>query len=84
VLEGEAAVTGDVIGVRMGLENADELDLLPFRRIQIRFDRVCRVDDHGEPGLFVADQVRSAPEIVVDKLPEQHVGDGTNECGYIS
>ena len=48
VLECEAAVTRDVVGVRMGLEDADEVDAVLRGRIQIRLDRVCRVDDDGD------------------------------------
>jgi hypothetical protein len=34
--------------------------------------------------VLVADEVRGAPEIVVDELLEQHPADATNHCGYIS
>jgi hypothetical protein len=73
-----------VIGVCVRLEDADEVDLVALRRLQIGLDRVRRVDDHCDPRLLVADQVRSAPEIVVDELSEEHDGDGSNVCGYIS
>ena len=57
VLEGETPVPRDVVGVRMRLEHADEVDLVAFRRIQVLLDRVYRVDDSGDACLFVADQV---------------------------
>ena len=68
MLEREAAVTRDVVGVRVRLEDADELDAVALRRIQILLDRVGRVDDDGDPRLLVADEVRGAPEVVVDEL----------------
>ncbi len=84
VLECQAPVAGDVIGMRMGLENDDDLDLVPLGGIQILLDRVGRIDDRRHAGSFVADEVGSASEVVVDELPEQHARDATNRCGYIS
>jgi hypothetical protein len=84
VLEREPSVTRDVVGVRVRLEHRDELDLVSLRRIQVLLGRVGRIDDDGGSRLLVADEVRSAPEIVVDELLEQHTDDATNHCGYIS
>ena len=84
VLERETPVTRDVVGVGVGLENPDELDFVALRRVDVLLDRVCRIDHHRNPCLLVADQVRRAPEIVVDELSEEHIGDRSNERGYIS
>jgi hypothetical protein len=83
-LEREAAVAGDVVGMGMGLENADELDLSALALIQILLDRVRRIDQDGDSGLLVADEVGGTPQVVVDELLEEHNGDGSNPCGYIS
>jgi hypothetical protein len=66
------------------LEDADEIHLLPAGGIEIRGDVVRGIHDDGDSRVLVADQVRSAPEIIVDELPEEHFGDRSNVCGYIS
>jgi hypothetical protein len=70
--------------VCMRLEHADELHLMSPGGVQILLDRECRIDDDRLPRLLVADEIRGAPEIVVDELPEQHGRDRTSRCGYIS
>jgi copper transport protein len=72
VLQREASVPGDVIGVRVRLEHADETDIAARALIQIRLDRVSRIDDDGDAGLLVADEIGGAAEVVVDELPEEH------------
>jgi len=84
VLESKAAVSGDVIGVGVRLEHADEPDAMPDALIQIRFDRVGRIDDDRDAGMLVADEIGRTAEVVGDELLEQHGTDATNECGYIS
>jgi hypothetical protein len=84
MLECESPVTGDVIGMCVRLEDADELDLVPPGGIEILLDGERRIDDDGFLRLLVADEIRGAPEIVVDELPEQHGRDRTSRCGYIS
>jgi len=74
----------DVVGMRVGLEDADELHLLPAGGIEVRGDLVPGIHDERDTGMLVSDQVRSAPEIIVDELPEEHLGDRSNVCGYIS
>ncbi len=60
----------------MGVRLEDTLDphLLLGRRLDVLLDRECRVDDHRDGGVAVSDQVRSAPEVVVDELPEHEHG----------
>ena len=57
VLEREAAVAGDVVGVRVRLEHGDELEPAAGALIQILLDRVGRIDDDGHSGVLVADEV---------------------------
>jgi hypothetical protein len=84
VLECEASMPGHMVGVRVRLEHADELDLVPLCSVEILLDGVGGIDDHRRARLLVADEVGGAPEILVDKLPEQHDDDASNRCGYRS
>ena len=84
VLEREAPVARDVVGVRVGLEHADEPDAAALALVQILLDRVGRIDDDGDSRMLVTDDVRTTPEVVVDELLEQHDPDASNGCGYIS
>ena len=72
VLEGQAAVTRDVIGVGVRLEHAHQSRLLLLRLGQVLPDCVGRVDDDRRPRGLVSDQVGRAAEIVVDELAEEH------------
>ena len=72
MLEREPAVPGEVIGVRVGLDDADDLDSALRGRREHALDRVRRIDDRGDAGFLVTDQVRRAPEIVVQELLEEH------------
>ena len=63
VLEREPAVAGDMVRVRVRLEDADDPDLVPLGFIDVLLDRVRRVDDDGFARGLGADQVRSAAEI---------------------
>ena len=73
VLERQAAVAGDMIGVRMGLEHADDPHACLLGFFEVGLDRVGGVDDHRLAGRLVADQVGRAAEVVIHKLAEQHV-----------
>src|SRR5205085_11457427 len=79
-----AAVPGDMVGVRMRLEDGNERDLAPTALLEILLDRIGGIDEHCHPGVFVTDQVRGTPEIVVDELLEEHERDRSNPRGYIS
>ena len=72
VLEREASVAGDVIGVRVRLEDADEPDVATLGLRQHRLDVVGRVDDDRDAGVLVADEVAGAAQIVVQELLEEH------------
>jgi hypothetical protein len=84
VLEREAAVAGNMVGVRVRLENRDELDVPALAFIQILLDRIRRIDEDGGSGTFIADKVRGTPQVVVNELLEEHACDGSNQCGYRS
>ena len=73
VLEREAAVPGDMVGVRVGLEHAHDPHARLLGLLEVGLDRVGGIDDHRLAGRLVADQVGRAAEVVVHKLPEQHV-----------
>ena len=72
MLQREAAVAGEVVGVRVRLDDADDLDAALIRLRQHALDRVRRIDDRGDACFLVTDQVRRAPEIVVQELLEEH------------
>jgi len=84
LLEREPPVSGHVIRVRVRLERADEPHVPPLALLEILLDRVRGIDDDGHAGVLVADEIRSAPESVVDELLEEHEPDASNGCGYIS
>ena len=72
VLEGEPAVPGKVVGVRVGLDHADDADVVPLGLLDVLLDRERRVDDDGLTGSRIADDVRRTPERIVDELREDH------------
>ena len=58
MLEREAAVTRDVVGMGMGRIRDARPDLAAVSGLRHdRVDRNGRIDDHGDPGLFVSHQV---------------------------
>ena len=61
VLEREPSVAGDVIGVRVRLEDADEPDVAALRLRQHRLDVVRRIDDDRDARVLVADEVEAQP-----------------------
>ena len=76
VLEREAAVPRDVVGVGVRLEHALDPHARLGGGLEDGVDQQGRVDDHRHTSLRVADQVTGAAQIVVHELPtEQH------ECG---
>ena len=72
VLEREPAVPGQVVGMRVGLDDAHDLEPRAWPPREYRLDRIGRIDDRGDAGLLVADEVRRAPEVVVEELLEEH------------
>ena len=72
VVEREAPVPGEVVGVRVRLEHAGQPHVPVRRLLQVLLDRVGRVDDDRDARVLVADQVRRAAEAVVDELAKDH------------
>src|ERR671925_288145 len=72
VLQREPAVPGDVVGVRVRLEDANDVRPARLRLVEVLLDRVGGIDDHRLPGGLIADQVGRAAEIVVDELAKEH------------
>ena len=66
----EPAVARDVVGVGVRLEDALDPHVLLRRRLDVLLDRERRVDDHRDGCVTVSDEVRGAPEVVVDELAE--------------
>jgi hypothetical protein len=84
VLERKAPVTGDVVRVRMRLEDAGQANGSSLALVEILLDRERRVDDDRDALVLVADKIRGTPEVVVDELREEHVGDASTGRGYFS
>ena len=57
VLEREAAVAGNVVGVGVRLEHCDEPESAEGTLIHIRLDCVGRIDDDGHAGVLVTDEI---------------------------
>ena len=72
MLEREAPVAREVVGVGVRLEHAHDPHALALRRLEVLLDRERRVDHDRLARVGVADEVRAAAEIVVDELPEEH------------
>ncbi|MDX6507943.1 MAG: hypothetical protein QOG06_2587 [Gaiellaceae bacterium] len=73
VLEREPAVAGDVVGVRVRLENANDAYAAALGLRELGLDCVGGIDDHGLAGCLVADQVGRTAEVVVHELAKEHV-----------
>ena len=63
---------GHVVGVVVGLEDVLDAEAHVARQLEVLVDLEARVDDRGDSGLLVADQVRRAAEVVVGDLAEDH------------
>ena len=85
MLEREAPVPGDVVGVRVRLDDAHDAHVAPLGLLEVLLDREGRVDDHGLPASRIADEIRRTPERVVDELREdQAARDRTSGSRYLS
>ncbi len=84
MLERETAVARDVVGVRVRLEHPHEPDAVARGLLEVRLDRVGRIDHDGDAGLLVSDEVRGAAEVVVDELAEEHALEGNTTLRYLS
>ena len=68
----EAAVAGDVVGVVVGLQDVLDADAEVAGEPQVLVDVELGVDDGGDAGVLVADEVGGAAEVVVGELAEDH------------
>src|SRR5262249_42955822 len=70
---GQIAVTRDVVGVRVRLEDVADREALLGGQAEGLGDAVAaRIDDEGLAGLPAADQVRQAAGLFVEYLLEDH------------
>jgi hypothetical protein len=74
VLEREAAVSRDVVGVRVRLEHPLDPDAGRRSCFEIRVGLERGVDEDGASRRRVADQVGRTAEVVVHELPEEQHG----------
>ncbi len=74
VLECEASVTGDMVGMRMGLEHALHPNAVRGCALEVLLDPERGVDDDGHARGGVADQIRGTAQILVHELPEEEHG----------
>ena len=72
VLEREPPVPGEVVGVRVRLDRADDAHVAFLGFFEVLLDREGRIDDDGVTGTGIADEVGGAAERVVDELREDH------------
>lgn len=61
----EPAMTGNVVGVRMGLENVLDLDAEVGGEFQIFVNLEAWIDDCGYASMRIADEVRRTAKVVV-------------------
>ena len=72
MLEREPPVSGEVVGVRVRLDRADDADVALLGFGEVLLDRERRIDDDRVTGTGIADEVGGAAERVVDELREDH------------
>ena len=72
LLEREPPVPGEVVGVRVRLDRADDAHVALLGFFEVLLDREGRIDDDGVTGTGIADEVGGAAERVVDELREDH------------
>ena len=69
---GELHVTGDEVGVEVGVEDTHDLETVLLGVGEVLLDVASRVDHDGLAGLLVADEVRRLREAVEVELREVH------------
>src|SRR5919204_5438099 len=68
----EPPVAGEVVGVVVRLEHVPDLEVVLAREVEVLLDLPLRVDDRRLAA--VGDHVRGTAEILVQHLPEEHLG----------
>ena len=84
VLEREPTVAGDVVGVGVRLQDADDPEAEARGRLEVGLGEERRVDDDALAGVRVADEVRGTAEAVVDELAHEHVGEASSRIPLFS
>ena len=57
VLDAEPAVAGEMVGMRVGLDDPDDPHAAPVGLGEVLLDRECGVDDRRHAPVLVADQI---------------------------
>jgi hypothetical protein len=84
LLERQAPVARDVVGVRVGFDRAHNSYALPLRGGEVLLRGIGGIDDDRLAGLLVADEIRGTAEVLVDELPEDHGFDRNTGGGLFS
>jgi hypothetical protein len=69
---GEAPVAGDVVGVVVRLQDVRDSDAHVAGEREVLLDVELGIDHGRDARALVADEIRRAPEVVVDDLAEDH------------
>ena len=84
MIDGEAAVAGDVICVRVCLDRPHDADVEPLGLGEDRLDREVWIHDGDLPGDLAAHEIRGASQVVVQDLGEEHGRDRSTRFRYLS
>ncbi len=84
VLEGEATMACEMVGVGVRLDRADDPDVATGCLRDHGLGRVRRVDNHGDARFFVPHEVTRTTQVVVQELMEDHRSDGSTLSRYCS
>ena len=84
VLEREPAVPGDVVGVRVRLDRADDPDAAPLGLLEQWLDRERRIDEHCDAGFFVSHEVTRTARDRRSGTGGRSRADGSTRSRYLS
>ena len=70
-------MAGDEVGVKVGEEDVLDLEFILGGEGDVLIDVALRIDDRGNAGLFVTDEVGGVGEAAEVELFEDHVGDAS-------
>src|ERR1039458_9333663 len=69
----QGPMAGDVVSVVVGLENVLNPHTEVARQTQVLVDLKLGVDDSGDAGVLVTDQITRAPQVIMSDLAKDHV-----------
>ena len=69
---GEAPMSGDVVGVVVGLQHVLDPHPVQPRQAAVGIDVPLRIDHRRVPRIAIGDQIGGAAEVLVDDLAEEH------------